>query len=1243
MKKKYAKRAIALILSLVLAFGGSVMTVFAAVPYINEVKPLNSELPSTGGTVDVEVTGTDLPSTLYYRVKVKDEETGYYSALVPETAAEYKDGKITINIPANTDSTDKLCRISVSDTSNKYGTWENYDHLTLKGVSGGDTSVCTDENTFRAKVVDAEGNPLSNVPFVIKLELSRDERRISTNENGILEYTINASCSCEHDESFIVSVAGGSYKSEPADYSFETDMDGLIKDDYWEEVTFILTPGVDKTALKQAIETAKPKIEADYTPESWTPFKTALDEANTCDADKNATQDEVNAKAQALNDAMAALKKKPTLESATANPTELSSKGGEVEVTVVGQNLPETLYYKLQEKSGSYWMDLDPDVAESGVKEAPIADGKITVVLPANNTENAKEYRVVADYVNTLNKQVVKTGSITVKAPEGGDTPILSDATTFRVKVVDEAGNLLDGIKFEMDYNDGFGATSVYEPSSNGVFQYEPNKYWDRNATINFSVVAGQKASETENWVCTDTHTITTDGNAQITQVDGVELALPKEVVYTLKKEAAPEPVPAVTELKIAVKDKDGKALSNISFKAVDVDLPESTPDKYVSDYDGVLTFEPKVSYTNYALQLDDNSEYTSNPEIIYITVNGKKEITEIKIGEETYEPEKECEFVLTRKGEEPVEPDNKTITFKTEDTQGEAVNDVSFDIIDVEFPTASYEPLKSAKGSFVFNPDDLNEEVVYDIQLVANSGYKAEPEKYTVKVNAQNEIAEVNEVPYDLNTEYKFVLTPDSGSVDKTEIKIKVFDYEGTIREGVKFELVDTSQADEYVAELVTDKDGILNYSLTELQNGTYRVNLASSEKTTWKILPKEGITYQVSDHKIVTVNGKEPADNVEITLYPLEVPYPADPLKTITVKVVDKDGKALSDVQFRVVEKDFIDNQNSGQKVKSDEEGKLTYKVSATKIATTYVIELIDKDYESEKASIEFKTNKEDQIVEVDGKAYNPDSEYKFELTKKPAEEPVDKSALEKKLKEVKAIEQGNYTKESYDALQKAIEEAEAVMNNKDATKEDVDKAVTALDAAEKALKEIELPYKDIPEEDEWYRDAVKYVYDNQIMTGLSETTFGPYETLSRAQFAVIIHRMSGSPEVEYKNTFPDVEKGTWYTNAVLWANENEIITGYSHNGMFGPADLITREQMAVIMYRYAKAQGYDVSTKADFSKFKDAGSVSGFAEEAMQWAVGTGIISGKDEGTRIDPQGYAARAECAVIITRFMKANK
>lgn len=185
-----------------------------------------------------------------------------------------------------------------------------------------------------------------------------------------------------------------------------------------------------------------------------------------------------------------------------------------------------------------------------------------------------------------------------------------------------------------------------------------------------------------------------------------------------------------------------------------------------------------------------------------------------------------------------------------------------------------------------------------------------------------------------------------------------------------------------------------------------------------------------------------------------------------------------------------------------------------------------------------------------------------------------------------------------------------------------------------------ESEMSFGDVST-DHWYYDYVKYVYDRGLMTGLNENDFGAVQSLARAQFAVILYRMEGEPKVEYKDVFPDVADGQWYTDAIMWANQAGIVTGYTDSGLFGFADDINREQMAVMMHRYAEYKGFDISKKADFGTFSDAANVNEFADEAMQWAVGTGIISGKDEGTRIDPQGDAARAECATIIQRFVTA--
>ena len=181
---------------------------------------------------------------------------------------------------------------------------------------------------------------------------------------------------------------------------------------------------------------------------------------------------------------------------------------------------------------------------------------------------------------------------------------------------------------------------------------------------------------------------------------------------------------------------------------------------------------------------------------------------------------------------------------------------------------------------------------------------------------------------------------------------------------------------------------------------------------------------------------------------------------------------------------------------------------------------------------------------------------------------------------------------------------------------------------------------PFTDVEEKPgDWVYDAVKYVYENDIMTGMTKTYFGAAETLSRGQFATILYRIANPAGVIYRQVFPDVRESDWFGLPVSWANQAGIIKGYI-NGYFGPADSITREQLATMLYRFAKYFGYDTSQKADFGKYPDADRVSDWARDAMQWAVGTGIIKGQNGGKYLDPQGNASRAECATMIQRFME---
>ncbi len=182
------------------------------------------------------------------------------------------------------------------------------------------------------------------------------------------------------------------------------------------------------------------------------------------------------------------------------------------------------------------------------------------------------------------------------------------------------------------------------------------------------------------------------------------------------------------------------------------------------------------------------------------------------------------------------------------------------------------------------------------------------------------------------------------------------------------------------------------------------------------------------------------------------------------------------------------------------------------------------------------------------------------------------------------------------------------------------------------------VEKLYNDVTNGD-WFYNAANWAYVNEVMSGYGNNTFGPADTLARAQFAVILYRIAGEPEVKFESRFPDVTENDWFADAVIWANDNEIITGYTATGTFGPADNITREQIATILYRYAKSEEYDVNASDDLADFPDAEKVSGFAEDAVKWAVAKGLIKG-DNGN-LNPQGNTNRAQAAIIIQRFCEA--
>lgn len=166
-------------------------------------------------------------------------------------------------------------------------------------------------------------------------------------------------------------------------------------------------------------------------------------------------------------------------------------------------------------------------------------------------------------------------------------------------------------------------------------------------------------------------------------------------------------------------------------------------------------------------------------------------------------------------------------------------------------------------------------------------------------------------------------------------------------------------------------------------------------------------------------------------------------------------------------------------------------------------------------------------------------------------------------------------------------------------------------------------------------WYADAVDYVTRNGLMDGTGNGQFSPNVTTTRAMLVTILYRLDGA-YVDGVSAFTDVPDNTWYTNAVVWANDLGLVTGYG-DGTFGPDDPVTREQMAAILQRYAAFLGYDVTLRADLSAYQDASSISAYAADSMAWANASGLINGVGHD-RLNPKGDATRAEVAAILQRF-----
>ena len=220
--------------------------------------------------------------------------------------------------------------------------------------------------------------------------------------------------------------------------------------------------------------------------------------------------------------------------------------------------------------------------------------------------------------------------------------------------------------------------------------------------------------------------------------------------------------------------------------------------------------------------------------------------------------------------------------------------------------------------------------------------------------------------------------------------------------------------------------------------------------------------------------------------------------------------------------------------------------------------------------------------------------------------------------------------HAKEAYD---KALADAAAAIEAAK-TPAEVD---AALAAAREALNNALCPsaaFTDV-EENVWYHEGIDFMVRNGYMNGVAADTFDVEGSLTRAQLVTVLYRIAGEPETSAAIPFADVADGQWYTKAIVWAAENGIVKGVTET-TFAPNDPITREQIAVILYRYAHEENTE---DGKLTSFPDAKDISGYALEAMNWAVARGLINGSDG--KLLPQDTATRAQIAVILARYLNA--
>ena len=184
--------------------------------------------------------------------------------------------------------------------------------------------------------------------------------------------------------------------------------------------------------------------------------------------------------------------------------------------------------------------------------------------------------------------------------------------------------------------------------------------------------------------------------------------------------------------------------------------------------------------------------------------------------------------------------------------------------------------------------------------------------------------------------------------------------------------------------------------------------------------------------------------------------------------------------------------------------------------------------------------------------------------------------------------------------------------------------------------AVKQIDSNFTDVS--GHWAKDSILFVTNHELFRGVSEGRFAPNETMTRAMLVTVLYRMMGQPKVSEGPAFSDVPSKSWYSDAVKWAHENNIINGISDT-QFAPDLYVSREQLVTILYRFLLSTGFGAPEAGNLSRYPDEGSVADFAKDAFKWAVEAGIVNGTDTGM-LNPKNDATRAQVAAVFERMIK---